>query len=147
MSGNITRRGKTSWQLKFDLPSDDGTRRTRYATVRGTYKDAQKELTRLLNARDEGVLSDPTSATVADYLTHWLDTKRGLSLKTLERYRELAERQIIPLLARQKFRSLKPSMLRNGTETSSQKDCLLELLGTPIVFCGWSCRGQLKTTR
>ena len=45
MRGNITRRGKLSWQIKFDAPALDGKRQQRYATVRGTYKDAQKELT------------------------------------------------------------------------------------------------------
>ena len=37
-----------SWQIKFDAPAEDGKRQQRYATVRGTYKDAQKELTKLL---------------------------------------------------------------------------------------------------
>jgi hypothetical protein len=35
MRGNITRRGKASWQLKFDVGSANGKRQTRYATVRG----------------------------------------------------------------------------------------------------------------
>jgi integrase len=35
MRGNITRRGKASWQLKFDVASDSGKRQQRYATVRG----------------------------------------------------------------------------------------------------------------
>jgi hypothetical protein len=52
MRGNITRRGKNSWQLKFDVPSINGKRQQRYATVRGTFKDAQKELTRLLGEAD-----------------------------------------------------------------------------------------------
>ena len=54
MRGNITRRGKGSWQLKFDVPAVDGKRQQRYATVRGTRQDAQKELTRLLAASDTG---------------------------------------------------------------------------------------------
>ena len=98
MRGNITRRGKTSWQLKFDVPSPNGKRQQRYKTVRGTYKDAQRELTRLLSASDEGTLPDPTRVTLAEYLRSWLDTAVGLSPKTLERYRELAEEQVIPHL-------------------------------------------------
>lgn len=54
--GCITKRGATSWQIKFDVGRIDGKRSIRYATVRGTYKDAQKELTRLLNAADDGTL-------------------------------------------------------------------------------------------
>ena len=72
MRGNITKRGN-SWQLKFDVSAADGKRRTRYHTVRGgSYKDAQKELTRLLNLADTGTLPDPSSATVAEYLRAWL---------------------------------------------------------------------------
>ena len=45
MRGTITKRGKKSWQVKYDLPRDQGKRRQRYATVTGTYKDAQRALT------------------------------------------------------------------------------------------------------
>ena len=107
MRGNITRRGK-SWQIKFDVPSLDGKRQQRYATVKGTYKDAQKELTRLLGAADEGTLPDPSSSTLAEYLRAWLDRPLGLSPKTLERYRELAEHQVIPHLGATKLQKLRP---------------------------------------
>jgi hypothetical protein len=49
MRGNITKRGKNSWRIKFDLESDaDGNRQTRYVTVKGTRKDAERELNRLI---------------------------------------------------------------------------------------------------
>jgi integrase len=108
MRGNITKRGQASWQLKFDVASDDGKRRTRYATVHGTYKDAQKELTRLLGAADSGALPDPTNSTVAEYLRAWLDGGSNVSPKTLERYRELADWQIIPHLGATKLQKLMP---------------------------------------
>ena len=112
MRGNITRRGKNSWQIKFDAPAVDGKRQQRYASVRGTYKDAQKELTKLLNAADEGTLPDPSSATLAEYLRAWLNGPLGLSPKTLERYRELGERQIIPHLGASKLQKLKPEHMQ-----------------------------------
>ena len=40
--GNITKRGKNSWQLKFDARRENGLRFTRYATVKGSYRDAQR---------------------------------------------------------------------------------------------------------
>jgi hypothetical protein len=45
MRGNITRRGKSSWRLKFDEGTDrvSGKRRTRYVTVRGKRQDAEPE--------------------------------------------------------------------------------------------------------
>jgi integrase len=106
--GNITKRGTNSWQLKFDVPSRDGKRQQRYATVRGAYKDAQKELTRLLGAADADALPDPTRVTVGEYIRTWLSSAHEVSPKTLERYGELAEKQIIPHLGATPLQKLKP---------------------------------------
>ncbi len=74
MRGNITRRGKSSWRIKFDADRDSksGQRLTKFVTVRGTRKDAERELTRLLTAVDGGTLVDPSKVTVAEYLDSWL---------------------------------------------------------------------------
>ena len=112
MRGSIRRRGQTSWEVKFDVPNPDGKRKSRFVTVRGSYKDAQKELTRLLNAADEGTLPDPSNSTLAEYLRAWLDGPLGLSPKTLERYRELGERQIIAHLGSTKLQKLKPEHIQ-----------------------------------
>jgi integrase len=112
MRGNITRRGKSSWRIKFDVAAKDGKRCTRYATVRGSYKDAQNQLTTLLNAAITGTLPDPTNMTLAEYFRAWLDSATKQSPKTLERYSELAERQIIPHLGAVKLQKLKPEAVR-----------------------------------
>ena len=106
--GTITKRGKNSWRLKYDLPRDHGIRRQRYATVTGTYKDAQRELTRLLGAVDAGTHVDPSQMTLAEYLQACFAAPAKVSPKTLERYRELAERQIIPHLGALKLQKLRP---------------------------------------
>jgi integrase len=102
MKGNITRRGTSSWRLKFDLGRDPVTRKrlSRFVTVRGTKKAAQAELARLLAAHDAGTLVEPSKATLADYLRSWIDTAAALKLspKTAERYCQLIERQIVPHL-------------------------------------------------
>jgi len=108
MRGNITKRGRNSWQLKIALGVINGKRKTRYASVRGTYKDAQKELTRLTHAADIGSLPDPSAMTIGEYLHAWLSSTLTQSPKTLERYGELAERQIIPHLGAIKLQKLRP---------------------------------------
>jgi len=91
--GSIRRRGKRSWQIRFDDGVDvaTGRRKARQFTVKGTRQDAQRELTRLLGSADAGTLPEPSKMTIADYLREWLEGTHGLSKKTAERYRELAE--------------------------------------------------------
>ena len=113
MRGNITRRGKNSWRLKFDVGADEfGHRKTRYVTVKGKRQDAQRELTRVLAAADAGTLPEPSKVTVAEYVREWLDGTHDLSPKTAERYRELAEQQIIPHLGAVSLQRLKPAHVR-----------------------------------
>jgi len=118
--GSIRRRGKASWELKFDVPSESGGRKTRYVTVRGKRQDAQRELTRLLGQADGGTLVEPSKITVAEYLRAWLGvpsgvpesaptSPTGLTPKTAERYRELAEGQIIPHLGAIALQKLRPA--------------------------------------
>lgn len=100
--GNITRRGKHSWRLKFDLGTDPvtGERRTQFATVRGTKKEAEAELTRRLAQVEEGTFVERSAVTVEQYARHWIGNiaPAKASAKTLERYSELVEKHIIPRL-------------------------------------------------
>ena len=106
--GTITKRGKNSWRVKYDLPRDHGVRRQRYATVTGTYKDAQRELTRLLGAVDAGTHVDPSNMTLAEYLQAFFAAPAKVSPKTAERYHELAAQQIAPHLGALKLQKLRP---------------------------------------
>jgi integrase len=109
MRGNITRRGKSSWRLKFDGERIAGKRQIRYVTVRGTRKDAEAELARLLNDAHRGVLVGPTKVTVGDWLRQWLDdAKPDLSGGTIQNYTDKIERQIIPILGKIELQRLKP---------------------------------------
>lgn len=113
MRGNITRRGKNSWRLKFEVGTDErGRRKTRYVTVRGKRQDAQRELTRLLGASDAGTLPEPSKTTIAEHLREWLEgPMHGLSAKTVERYRQLAAQQIVPHLGGMMLQKLRPAMV------------------------------------
>jgi integrase len=90
MTGNITRRGKNSWRLKYEAEPDRaaGGRRTRFITVRGTKADAKRELIRLLAEQQNGTSVDPSTTTIAEHVRAWLTGDNGLSPKTVERYRE-----------------------------------------------------------
>jgi hypothetical protein len=74
--------------LKFDVGVDaKGNGKTRYSSFKGTKRDAQVELAKLVAAADAGTLPDPSKTTVGEYLLDWIGGSHGLSGKTLERYR------------------------------------------------------------
>ena len=122
MRGSITRRGKSSWRIKFDLDrGPDGKRKSRYVTVNGSRKDAEAELARLLNEANKGTLVDASKLTVEAYLWQWLDGKHDLSPVTRERYADAIAKAIIPDLGGIELQKLKPLHV---------KQWLAKLLGT-----------------
>ncbi|MFD1983541.1 tyrosine-type recombinase/integrase [Mesorhizobium newzealandense] len=129
MRGNITRRGKSSWRIKFDLGTDPvtGKRLTQVATVRGTKKEAEAELNRRLHQVDEGTFVERSVATVAEYCRHWISTiaPAKASAKTLERYGEIVEQHIIPRLgatALQKLDGTKIDEFYQHLRTAGRRD-------------------------
>ena len=114
MRGYIVKRGANSWRIQIELDRVGGKRHRRFVTVKGTRKDAQRELARLLVSADTGTLpADPTQATVGEYVTASLDSRADLSPKTLERYRELARHQIVPHVGEVKLQKLRPEHIEH----------------------------------
>jgi hypothetical protein len=62
MTGSVRRRGTRSWELKFDLEPDPvtGKRRSRYHSFKGTKREAEAELVRLIAAAHRGDYVDPS---------------------------------------------------------------------------------------
>ena len=111
--GNITRRGKNSWRLKFDDGRDaSGKRLTRYITFRGSKREAERELTRLLARRNERTYVDPSNLTVADHTRSRIEQWSALGkdhAKIAERYHELLANQIAPQIGKAPLQKLKPA--------------------------------------
>ncbi|MGE0652804.1 MAG: tyrosine-type recombinase/integrase [Alphaproteobacteria bacterium] len=120
--GTIVRRGERSWRLKFEAgPRDpDGRRRTRYVTVKGLRKDAERELRRLLAEVDSGSFTEPSKESVAAHLRHWLDHHAALTVtpKTLERYREIVEHHLVPALGAHQLRALRADHVQEAWTTA-----------------------------
>lgn len=123
--GHIRAQGKGSWEIKFDLGRDpiSGKRITKYVTFKGTKRQAQAELTRLLASRDVGSYVDPTKMTVAEYLQHWLtaDVERRVGKRTAARYRQIVEKNIIPCLGHVPLRKLTAAHIE-GFEADLHRD-------------------------
>jgi integrase len=101
--GGIDERGKDRWRLRWRVADK------RYSkTFHGTKKAAQAEVRRLLKSADDGAHVAPDKVTLAEYLRGWLDSESNLSPKTLERYRQLVEQQILPHLGTTVLQNLRP---------------------------------------
>jgi integrase len=112
MTGHIRRRGERSWELKFDLGRDPSTgkRQIRYHSFKGTRRQAEIELARLIaqNAAGEGV--DPSKQTVAEFVERWDRDWLSLNIgpKSLERYRQILRLYVIPHLGAVRVQKLRP---------------------------------------
>jgi len=115
MSGHIRRRGERSWELKFDLSTDPltGNRITKYRSFKGTKREAQAELVRLLATANQGDYIDPSKTTLAEYLGRWQRDWAALNVspKTAERYGELMRLHVCPQMGKLPIQKLQPAHL------------------------------------
>jgi len=86
-----------------------GKRRTRYRIEKGTRQDAERRLRQLQHEVDEGEYATSAGVTVKKFLARWLrHSKSRVSLKTFERYEQLAEINIVPVLGEHRLDQLRP---------------------------------------
>jgi integrase len=108
MKGHIRPRGPGAWELKFDVQSDTGERKTRYVTFHGGKREAQRKLTELLEQVNKGTFIDPSKLTLAEFLDRWEGwAATQVSAKTLERYRELLAHHVRPRLGSRAIQKLR----------------------------------------
>ena len=97
MKGNLTRRGRNSYRLKFDTGSDPaGRRTTKFVTLRGTRRQAQEEAAKILASIATGTHVDASGETVAQFAERWLRdwADDNVSNKTWTRYAQLLRKHL-----------------------------------------------------
>jgi integrase len=110
-NGHIRERSPGSFELRYSLGVDPATgkRKIATATVRGSRKDAEKELRRLLRTLDTGEHVDPTRTTTREWLVSWLAAVRDeVSPKTHERYSQIVNYSLAPALGNLPLTKLAP---------------------------------------
>ena len=126
----IQKRGPDSWRIRIEGDRVGGKRKRRSVTVKGSYKYAQRERTKLQAAADAGMLpADPAQMTVGEYLTTQLDSAHDVSPKTLERYRELATKYVAPHVGQIKLQKLRPEHLDTWHATLLAKGLAARTVG------------------
>ncbi len=124
MKGHIRQRGKKSWAIVLELGRDSSDkRRQKWHTVRGTKKDAQRELVRLLNMVHTGAYVEPSRMTVAEYLEHWLQhyAKTNVAAKTFERYAEIVRLHLVPSFGQYVLPKLQPLHIQSCYSNALEK--------------------------
>ena len=77
MRGHLQARGSDSWRAKvYGGRSSDGRKRYVERTIRGTRREAETELARLVVEAGEGRYTASTPMTVDELLDRWLGVKR-----------------------------------------------------------------------
>jgi integrase len=115
MRGFLKQRAKGSWSLVLYLGKDEsGRARQKWHTVRGSRKDAERELARLVTALGSGSYIEPTRMTLGQYLAHWLQSyaRPNVSPKTCERYAEIVRCHLVPALGHLVLAKLTPLQLQ-----------------------------------
>jgi integrase len=128
MTGYVRQRSPGHWEISYELAADPltGKRRRASNTVRGTRKEAERELRQRLVAVDTGVHVDPHRISVKDWLTTWLAAVRQeVAPKTAERYEDIALNIIGPALGNFRLAKLTPLNIQeayNGWAISGRRD-------------------------
>ena len=116
-TGHIRERSPGSFEIRYTLGTDPATGKRRMATVtvRGTRKDAEKELRRLLRALDTNEHVDPHRMTMREWLKRWIDASRQeVAPRTAERYAEIVNNFLAPALGNLQLTKLAPVHIQDA---------------------------------
>jgi len=117
MKGHIHKRSKGSWTIVVDLPRDPqtGKRRQQWRTIKGTKRDAERELGEILHSVEAGDYIKPNRITVGEYLKQWSEnyTVMHTSPRTSQSYQAETQNHIIPALGAIPLCQLQPQQIEN----------------------------------
>jgi len=113
MRGSIKQRSPGSWTLRVEAGTDSaGKRKQVVKTIRGTKKEAEKELAALVSFVANGGDPFPEKMTVEAFSRSWLESKvaqKRLRDSTAKRYRELLAKYVFPEIGAMELRKVKPA--------------------------------------
>jgi integrase len=103
--GHIRQRSSGSFELRYRVGGKIKT-----TTSRGTKRDAERELRRLMADADRGIAAAaPARLTLGDWLSQWLEIARGeIRAITYDRYESAVRLYLAPALGTIRLRDLSP---------------------------------------
>ena len=114
--GSIEKRSKRSWRVTVELPPDPttGKRRRRRVSVRGTKRDAQKQLQKAMSMRGHGGV-DPNAITTTEWLRQWLAERvsdDAISPRVAYNYGKTIEHHLVPAIGSVRLQDLRDAHIR-----------------------------------
>ena len=118
-TGQIIRRGSSTWLVRIYVGRDPETRRRKYIgkSIHGGLRSAQAHLNRMLAERDLGRNIRSSRQTVDQYLDHWLNicARPRLRAKSFRDYSILLARYVRPRLGARSLGELSPAEIQCST--------------------------------
>jgi hypothetical protein len=113
VKGHIRERSPGHFAIILDIRDPaTGKRKRRWHSFTGTKRAAQIQCARLVSELQGGTYIDPSKMTVAAFLDRWLDyTAARVSPRTHERYKEICQKNIAPLLGAVRLTKLRPAQI------------------------------------
>jgi integrase len=113
MKGHIRERSPGHWAIVLDVhDAATGKRKRKWHSFHGTKRQAQIESARLISELQGGGYLEPSKVTFVQFLRQWLGhMKSRVSPRTHERYTELVEKNVAPLLGAVPLAKLRPAQI------------------------------------
>lgn len=124
MRGTIRQRSKGSWTIQVYAGRDPVTGRKIHIarTVRGSKKEAELSLAKLIHAVETGIDFNASKLSFAEYAERWLRSKeKKVRPKTIQRYSDLMRLHIVPVIGNIPLLKLKPLHLEKVYEEASTR--------------------------
>ena len=110
MRGHIRERSPGRWAIVLDAPDPKtGERRRKWHSFKGTKRQAQVERARLIADLSRGDYIERDKTTIAEFVRSRVDQWEAagdITARTAQRYRQLAENQIVPHLGAKPLQKL-----------------------------------------
>jgi integrase len=113
MKGHLHERSPGHWAIIIEMrDSATGRRKRKWHSFAGTKRQAQVECARLVSEVKVGTYVEPSKTTLGQFLDRWLDDVRTrVSPKTHERYTQICQKNIAPLLGAIPLAKLRPEQI------------------------------------
>ena len=113
MKGHLRERSPGHWAIIIEMrDSATGRRKRKWHSFAGTKRQAQVECARLVSEVKVGTYVEPSKTTLGQFLDRWLDDVRTrVSPKTHERYTQICQKNIAPLLGAIPLAKLRPEQI------------------------------------